>query len=184
MSRKSLSLAEKKGIRWLFHQGEIKTMLDRIERLKSLVSLTFQTSLVEFVEKAHDELVAMGLNVAKIGSTVLAIEADQRAHMRKTESLHVDLQALGWTLRDSANTTTKVERTVATIDRSQQDQASEKVLRWLSSLDFSRKHNATFEKHAPGTGEWFLGHSEFLAWRQGEYKVLWCPGGPGVGTWP
>ncbi|KAF8873566.1 hypothetical protein BD779DRAFT_1790794 [Infundibulicybe gibba] len=76
---KSFSFAERmKDVRWPFRQGEIKAMLDRIERLKSLVSLAFQTSLMEFVEKAHDELAAVGLNVARIGPAVSAIEADQR----------------------------------------------------------------------------------------------------------
>ncbi|KAF8876078.1 hypothetical protein BD779DRAFT_1561509 [Infundibulicybe gibba] len=67
-----------KDIRWPFRQGEIKAMLDRIEHLKSLISLAFQTSLMEFVEKAHDELVAVGLNVARIESAISVIEADQR----------------------------------------------------------------------------------------------------------
>ncbi|KAF8877095.1 hypothetical protein BD779DRAFT_1475355 [Infundibulicybe gibba] len=76
---KSSSFAVKmKDIRWPFRQGEIRTMFDRIERLKSLVSLAFQTSLMEFVEMARDELVAVGLNMARIESTVSAIEADQR----------------------------------------------------------------------------------------------------------
>ncbi|KAF8877087.1 hypothetical protein BD779DRAFT_1650427, partial [Infundibulicybe gibba] len=164
-------------IRWPFRKEEIRTMLGQIERLKSLISLAFQTSLMEFVEKAHDELVAVGLNVARISSAVSTIEADQRAQMEKTELLHVDLQALGWTLRDATNSITKIEHVVATIDRNQQDQALQAVLKWLSPLDFSGKHSAAFEKHAPGTGEWFLKHPKFLAWQQGEYKVLWCPGG-------
>ncbi|KAF8886191.1 hypothetical protein BD779DRAFT_1673363 [Infundibulicybe gibba] len=116
---KSLSLTEKmKDIRWPFRQGEIRTMLDWVERLKSLVSLAFQTSLMEFIEKAHDELAAVGLNVA--GLSPLSQPSRQ---IRETESLHVDLQALGWTLRDSANSITRIESTVAMIDRNQQDQA-------------------------------------------------------------
>ncbi|KAF8881917.1 hypothetical protein BD779DRAFT_1626992 [Infundibulicybe gibba] len=179
---KSFSFAENmKDVRWPFRQEEVRMVLGQIERLKSLVSLAFQTSLIEFVEKAHDELMAVGLNVARIGSAVSAIEADQRAYMVKTESFHVDLQALGWTLRDSANSITKIEHAVATIDRNQQGRALQAVLKWLAPLDFSGKHSAAFEKHAPGTGEWFLGHPKFLAWQQGEYQVLWCPGGPGVG---
>ncbi|KAF8877092.1 hypothetical protein BD779DRAFT_121386 [Infundibulicybe gibba] len=192
----SFSFAEKmKDIRWPFRQGEIKAMLDRIEHLKSLISLAFQTSLMEFVEKAHDELVAVGLNVARIESAISVIEADQRAHMEKIESLHIDLQALGWTLWDSASGIAEIESTVAIINRNQQEQLMkesliqadlitikegqvlQEVLRWLSPLDFGGKHNTAFEKHVPGTGEWFLGHPKFLAWQQSECKVLWCPGG-------
>ncbi|KAF8874892.1 hypothetical protein BD779DRAFT_1450513 [Infundibulicybe gibba] len=55
------------------------------------------------------------------------------------------------------------------------------LVKWLSPLDFSEKYNTAFEKHVPGTGEWFLEHPKFLAWMRGEFRTLWCPGGPGVG---
>ncbi|KAF8879141.1 ankyrin repeat-containing domain protein, partial [Infundibulicybe gibba] len=57
---------------------------------------------------------------------------------------------------------------------------------WLSPLDFGEKHNTVFEKRARDTGEWFLEHPKFLAWRRGDpgygaIPTLWCPGNPGVG---
>ncbi|KAF8868100.1 hypothetical protein BD779DRAFT_1462375 [Infundibulicybe gibba] len=57
------------------------------------------------------------------------------------------------------------------------------LVKWLSPLDFGEKHNAILEKRTRDTGEWFLQHPKFLAWRRGdpEYKTLWCPGNPGVG---
>ncbi|KAF8886196.1 hypothetical protein BD779DRAFT_1673365 [Infundibulicybe gibba] len=55
-----------------------------------------------------------------------------------------------WTLRDSTNSITKVEHAVAMIDRNQQNQGLQAVLKWLSPLDFSGKHSAAFETH-PGS---------------------------------
>ncbi|KAF8886899.1 hypothetical protein BD779DRAFT_1409009, partial [Infundibulicybe gibba] len=57
------------------------------------------------------------------------------------------------------------------------------LIKWLSPLDFSEKHKAISEKRTRDTGEWFLQHPKFLAWRRGdpEHKTLWCPGNPGVG---
>ncbi|KAF8873311.1 hypothetical protein BD779DRAFT_1451983 [Infundibulicybe gibba] len=61
------------------------------------------------------------------------------------------------------------------------DQELEDLVKWLSPLDFSEKHNTIFERRARDTGKWFLGHQKFLAWRRGECEMLWCPGNPGVG---
>ncbi|KAF8873627.1 hypothetical protein BD779DRAFT_1569357 [Infundibulicybe gibba] len=67
-----------KNLRWPLRQEEIKTMLNSIERLKTLISLALQTSLMAFVEKAHEELVTMGLDVKEIKSAVSHLEANQR----------------------------------------------------------------------------------------------------------
>ncbi|KAF8877679.1 hypothetical protein BD779DRAFT_1475082 [Infundibulicybe gibba] len=65
-------------LRWPFRQEEIRIALENIERLKSLVSLALQMSLMEFIEKARDELVAVGLTIEEIKSAVSSLEAGQR----------------------------------------------------------------------------------------------------------
>ncbi|KAF8877975.1 ankyrin repeat-containing domain protein [Infundibulicybe gibba] len=199
----SSSFARKmRNLRWPFQKEEIMAMLVEIGRLKSLILLALQTSLVEFIENTRDELAIVGLNVERIGAAVSALEERQRVRMKEIELHHIDLQDLGFTLRDSANNIAMVKDAVTTIDRNQQDQIIkgdlmqadltiiketvggqelQELVRWLSPLDFGEKHNTTFEKHAPGTGEWFLKHPKFLAWTRGEFKTLWCPGNPGVG---
>ncbi|KAF8878400.1 hypothetical protein BD779DRAFT_1803631, partial [Infundibulicybe gibba] len=67
-----------KNAKWPFHQGEIKTLLTSIERLKSLLSLALQTSLMEFIERARDELATTGRNVEDIKAAILLLEANQR----------------------------------------------------------------------------------------------------------
>ncbi|KAJ7572212.1 hypothetical protein C8J56DRAFT_1035669 [Mycena floridula] len=52
---------------------------------------------------------------------------------------------------------------------------------WISKLDFQATQMQTFEKHAAGTGEWFLKKQEFVDWKDGKTKVLWCTGIPGAG---
>ncbi|KAJ7585110.1 Pfs, NACHT and ankyrin domain protein [Mycena floridula] len=54
-------------------------------------------------------------------------------------------------------------------------------LNWISKLDFQATQRQTFEKHAVQTGEWFLKRQEFVDWKDGKTKVLWCPGIPGAG---
>ncbi|KAJ7574230.1 hypothetical protein C8J56DRAFT_803328, partial [Mycena floridula] len=60
-------------------------------------------------------------------------------------------------------------------------QKRKEFLDWISKLDFQATQIETFAKHAPGTGDWFLRKPEFIDWRDGKTKFLWCPGIPGAG---
>ncbi|KAJ7600126.1 hypothetical protein C8J56DRAFT_767021, partial [Mycena floridula] len=54
-------------------------------------------------------------------------------------------------------------------------------LQWISPLDFHSTQIATFGRHTIGTGTWLLQDSRFLDWLQGNMRLLWCRGDPGVG---
>ncbi|KAJ7574226.1 ankyrin repeat-containing domain protein [Mycena floridula] len=60
-------------------------------------------------------------------------------------------------------------------------QKRKEFLDWISKLDFQATQIETFAKHAPGTGDWFFKKPEFVDWRDGKTKFLWCPGIPGAG---
>ncbi|KAF8870096.1 hypothetical protein BD779DRAFT_1479181 [Infundibulicybe gibba] len=73
------TLARKvRDLRWPFRREDIQIALGNIERLKSLVSLALQTSLMEFIEKARDELGTIGLTIEEIKSAVSSLESGQR----------------------------------------------------------------------------------------------------------
>lgn len=53
----------------------------------------------------------------------------------------------------------------------------EKILHWLSQLDFLEKQNTTLAKHVQGTGQWLLESDRFREWLHGsENFALWCAG--------
>ncbi|KAJ7588398.1 hypothetical protein C8J56DRAFT_860965 [Mycena floridula] len=52
---------------------------------------------------------------------------------------------------------------------------------WISNLDFQSTQREMFAKHVAGTGDWFLKQQDFVNWKNGKTKSLWCPGIPGVG---
>ncbi|KAJ7589356.1 hypothetical protein C8J56DRAFT_784927, partial [Mycena floridula] len=54
-------------------------------------------------------------------------------------------------------------------------------LEWISKLDFQATQKETFARHATGTGDWFLKQQQFVDWKDGKTKFLWCPGIPGAG---
>ena len=56
-----------------------------------------------------------------------------------------------------------------------------KILAWISPLDFRAKHHDVLSRHHPGTGEWIFDSPEYISWRHGHSKLLWCTGIPGAG---
>jgi hypothetical protein len=59
------------------------------------------------------------------------------------------------------------------------DQAGQRLLDWLSHLDFEDKQMDVLSKRHPGTGEWLFDQDDFLAWRNGHFdipSIMWCPG--------
>jgi len=71
--------------------------------LKSLVSLVFQTSLMQFVEAVRDDLTAVGVNVGEVKSVIQRVEESHRAHMQEIESLHANLNTLGFCLKNAGS---------------------------------------------------------------------------------
>ncbi|KAH8767818.1 hypothetical protein BGZ57DRAFT_797785, partial [Hyaloscypha finlandica] len=66
----------------------------------------------------------------------------------------------------------------------QQAEENQRILAWLSQLNFEDKQKDILSKRHPGTGQWFLELDEFRKWRDGDpntSSVLWCSGIPGVG---
>ncbi|KAL8838546.1 MAG: hypothetical protein Q9170_002088 [Blastenia crenularia] len=76
---------------------------------------------------------------------------------------------------------THINDSLKEIKSNNEDQNQEQVLAWLQPLDFGPKHHDVFNKHHPGTGQWFLHSSEFKSWLMGGSTSLWCSGIPGAG---
>jgi len=58
-----------------------------------------------------------------------------------------------------------------------------KIMRWLSPLEPSSRHQSVRNSRFEGVGGWLLLTSEFREWREGgaDKAVLFCSGNPGVG---
>ena len=96
------------------------------------------------------------------------------AHITNTLSIKVgdrNAKSGNITLTDSLNTT---------IYKSDEHA---KVMRWLSPLEPSNRHQGVRTSRFGGVGDWLLETSEFREWREGGAgnAVLFCSGNPGVG---
>jgi len=58
-----------------------------------------------------------------------------------------------------------------------------KIMRWLSPLEPSNRHQTLRTSRFGGVGDWLLETREFREWREGgaDKAVLFCSGNPGVG---
>ena len=61
----------------------------------------------------------------------------------------------------------------------------EQIMRWLSPLEPTARHQGLRNDRFDGVGDWLLETSEFREWRGGEggadQAILFCSGNPGVG---
>ncbi|KAJ7476790.1 hypothetical protein FB451DRAFT_1366381 [Mycena latifolia] len=57
----------------------------------------------------------------------------------------------------------------------------QKILDWMSPLNFLQRQADVLSALQPGTGEWLLSDTVFQDWEAGSGKVLFCHGIPGAG---
>lgn len=55
------------------------------------------------------------------------------------------------------------------------------LLKWLAPIDFTSKRSDFMRRRQPGTGLWFINSKEYISWRDGPDRILFCPGIPGAG---
>ncbi|MCJ1392977.1 hypothetical protein MMC18_005849 [Xylographa bjoerkii] len=68
-----------------------------------------------------------------------------------------------------------------------QEESNQKILRWLSPLDFAPRHQDISSKRQPETLRWLLASAEYRTWSRSDVplandkRLLWCYGDPGAG---
>ncbi|KAL4782158.1 hypothetical protein BJX76DRAFT_369374 [Aspergillus varians] len=71
---------------------------------------------------------------------------------------------------------------IASLPPIKQRQFRDKVLSWLSPLDYNAKQKDIFARRTPGTGAWLLDTSSpFATWVETPGQTLYCSGIPGAG---
>jgi ankyrin repeat protein len=145
---------------------ELKGKLDEPEkrsgRIKEALAWPFKSKDVEkMVEKLsrYKQQILMAL---------------QLQAFRDTSALNGELKAMKLDQEQIlANTT-------VTLQQSRRERYS-KLMAWLSTFDYAKRHKAASRTRTPGTAEWLLDAPTFKQWYDGSANVLICSGGPGNG---
>ncbi|KAJ7591853.1 ankyrin repeat-containing domain protein, partial [Mycena floridula] len=140
------------------------------------------------------------VRVERVKSLVmLAIQND---HVKLSEMIYADLQAMKTGMDDITHKVDSISGTIGGVGNQVQDLSSQiepisvgihqvktqsmtadlrAFANWLSPLNFEATQYNFVSSCTPSTGEWLLADAEFRRWIAGHVGILWCPGDPGVG---
>ncbi|RDB26552.1 Vegetative incompatibility protein HET-E-1, partial [Hypsizygus marmoreus] len=71
--------------------------------------------------------------------------------------------------------------TLARMNEYLDDEERQKVMSWISRMDFYAKQVDVARRREPGTCEWILNDAIFQSWESDSKGALWCRGIPGAG---
>ena len=74
----------------------------------------------------------------------------------------------------------RVKDVQETLNHEVREKERERIMAWLSPLEFYKRQDAVFKDSFP-TGQWLFDSPEFMAWTLGRPWTLWCYGDPGAG---
>ncbi|KAJ7323268.1 ankyrin repeat-containing domain protein [Mycena albidolilacea] len=126
--------------------------------------LIFKTALGHFIDTLRP---AEG-RLSKVSKQLTwALSNKKEAQERLAELERIKSLLTLWLINDVSDAGTAAER--------------DKILEWITSLNFFQRQAEIFGVWQPGTGEWFLADAKFRDWESSAQRTLWCCGMPGAG---
>ncbi|KAL9091478.1 MAG: hypothetical protein Q9165_004864 [Trypethelium subeluteriae] len=142
---------------WTLKKQDILPILNRIERLKSLINLVLTDNLLQF---------GWELNAAIKGEV-----------LPKLERVESGLERVEGGVR-------RVDSGVKELQGQARRQRHQAIVDFIAPYDFATKHGSVLSQWQTGTGQWFLDAREYQDWIKSKPRkgnTLWCPGIPGAG---
>ena len=147
-------------IGWKLEKSEIADILDRIERIKSLVNIALTSDLLSLSQAMNRELCAIGKGISDFSNKVTALDDGQKKISEGVSDISVSMTALN------------IE---------QQEEERRKIETWLSPIDFRSRQQEILRGAQAGTRQWLFDSDKFRTWINADRGTLWCPGIPGAG---
>lgn len=73
------------------------------------------------------------------------------------------------------------EQDIHHVRRRQDDHDRQKILDWLTPVDYGHQQSDYINRRQAGTGQWLLDSTEFQTWLETDKQTMFCPGIPGAG---
>ena len=149
-----------KQLKWKFEKSEMRDILNKIERIKTLVNIALTDDLFTLSQAMSKELSAIGKEISVVGEGVIALHGGQQMIGEGVLDINVGVTAL---------------------NTGQQEEERGKIENWLSPIDFRYRHREILKGAQAGTRQWLFEDKKFRSWVDADRGTLWCPGIPGAG---
>ncbi|KAJ7582134.1 ankyrin repeat-containing domain protein, partial [Mycena floridula] len=156
------------AMKWSIDKGEVAELMQKIERVKSLITLALQNDLVTLNQMIREDILE--------AKTVISTGIDDLSG--KLSGLSVNISGVR---KEVQNISDKLTPMVERVQSHLMSDDMRKFADWLSRLDFQTTQQHLISQWTPGTVDWFIENAKFQDWTAGKFGVLWCPGEPGVG---
>lgn len=164
----------KRRLLWTFTKDEVTSILSRIERLKSLVSVALEMDHFKLSEAIKNDVDALQKSILPLQTSVKAIEAG-------VDTLQLDTRSVKDDTGSIRAAVPALQATTSNIMATQLAQRLQDALQWLSRTDYPAQQHDIICRRQDGTAQWFLDSGEFKKWTNGDDKNIFCPGIPGAG---
>lgn len=145
---------------WKFEKSEMGDILNKIERIKTLVNIALTGDLFTLTQAMAKELSAIGKEVSGINESIIALHDGQQQIAEGISDIGYGVNAL---------------------NIGQQEEELRKIASWLSPIDFRSRHQEILKGAQAGTCQWLFDSEKFRSWVDTDRGALWCPGIPGAG---
>ena len=149
-----------KQLLWKFEKSEMRDILDKIERIKSLVNVALTDDLFALSQAMSKDLSVMGKELSVVSEGVIALHDGQQTISEGVSDISVGVNAL---------------------NTGQQEEERRRIEDWLSPVDFKYRHREILKGAQAGTRQWLFDSKKFRSWVDADRGTLWCPGIPGAG---
>lgn len=149
-----------KQLMWKFEKSEMRDILDKMERIKTLVGIALTDDLFSLSQAMKRELNAIGREVSGMTDGITA--------------LHDGQQKIGEGVSD-------ITFGVTALNLGQQEEERRQIENWLSPIDFRSRQQEILKGAQAGTRQWLFDSENFRSWVDADRGTLWCPGIPGAG---
>ena len=149
-----------KRLMWKLEKSEMRDILNKIERIKTLVNIALTDDLFTLSQAMSNELSVIGKEVSVVSEGVIALQGGQQMISECVSDINVG---------------------VTSLNTGQQEEERGKVENWLSPIDFRYRHREILKGAQAGTRQWLFEDKKFRSWVDADRGTLWCPGIPGAG---
>ncbi|KAJ7290078.1 ankyrin repeat-containing domain protein [Mycena rebaudengoi] len=174
---------------WTLDKADVRELLFKVERVKTLVTLAIQNDHLALslaiqgdIKGVFSEASAISGKVTGVGHKVDHVSVQVASVSSDVSAAAEKIRDVGFRIDDVSRHMEPLAAGVLQVHGHTINADIRAFSQWICSINFQATEESFFSRCTRGTGAWFLEHPKFKEWTVGDNsRLLWCPGGPGVG---